>query len=992
MKMKLNRRTKTKFALWKKKKKSGEDVAAAALLTAIEEEGSEEECVSAKEEVAEVPLARRSSNVSVKSSASKKEEEAAAFGGDVAAIEKAVEALAAAEEEAKAEVLFDSSLLREREAKIAALEREVLSLRNQESEREKLGDMEVTLRVIKTSPISSPSPFERTDAQGLPMKDVPQPPTSLNSPTSISQFEYGITGATHRTQSYALMDEDKSISSEAEAEDSFIQNDDMSFVSDALSTHKKDEGQLTEFVEDVLSPMTCAADYIFCKMQCAFPNEVGDVDEILSSDLHHLIFKDDGGEEATQGDGASTQGEEGRDTRREDYNEDEEIELILDNNCLDEQGEGERGEGNDEGGADEPMKDEDEESVDEVRVLVEANVESASYSPAKGVVRKVGKLPLLSEDEVLIQVDATTISTRDCLERMRRNTNEDLKDEIWVPGHEIVGRVERTGTNSKSLLGKRIAALLPCGGGCASYVRIQAEDLIVLPEDADSNEVAALLSTYMTAYQCLESAVGKVVKVEEEGDDESVAPKEETSKRSFKWSLSGLFGNREEKKKRSPLYGKNVLIVGAGSIVGLALIDLARNAGANVYTVSHSAYMGVIREMGASHWYRMTQNKLWEADWAGAIDLIVDTVGDSNYNPSYYKVMKTRGRIVRVNITSCGEKYLEPTRKPEGLSLEFLNPLASYNERLFNDKDIGEYDVFDSFKADKELFEEDLAYLHNLLKVGKIGPKIVSQVGFDELEGEWEKLARGGTSGVVMVLPGQVMAEEEVETEEFDNEKEAEASIGGDEEEEAETEVFDNKADTVPLARSRSNVSIKSAASKKSTKSAQEEIANVPLARSRSNVSIKSASSKKSTRSVGLVSVGSLKDPKLVKGRRRPIDKEEIANAPLARSRSNVSIKSAASKKSTKSAQEEVAEVPVARSRSLVSFKPGPATVFDNKKEEEAGAFVGGDGAVIEKAVKADGDIVLVVVNKDEAGSFDGKDSTVDEAAMSLTAMASLQF
>ncbi|KAK1742720.1 hypothetical protein QTG54_006317 [Skeletonema marinoi] len=501
MKMKLNRRTKTKFALWKKKNKSGEDVAATALLAAIEEE----ECVSAQEEVAEVPVARSRSNVSGKASASKKstksvgpasvgslkdptpdsssdgpatvfdnkkEEEAAAFGGDEAVMEQAVKALAVAKEEAEAEVLFDSSLLREREAKIAALEREVLSLRNQESEREKLGDMEVTLRVIKTSPVSSPSPFERTDAQGLPMKDVPPPSTSSHSPTSITQFEYSITGATHRSHSYALMDEDKSISSEAEAgaEDSFVQNDDMSFVSDALSTHKKtDEGALTEFVEDVLSPMTCAADYMFCKMQCAFPNEVGDVDEILSSDLHHLIFKDDGGEEATQDDGASTQaGEEARDTRREDYNEDEEIELILDNNCLDEQGEGERGEGNDEGGADEPMKDEDEESVDEVRVIVEANVESASYSPAKGFVRKVGKLPLLSEDEVLIQVDATTISTRDCLERMRRNTNEDLKDEVWVPGHEIVGRVNRAGTNSKSLLGKRIAALLPYGGGCAS--------------------------------------------------------------------------------------------------------------------------------------------------------------------------------------------------------------------------------------------------------------------------------------------------------------------------------------------------------------------------------------------------------------------------------------------------------------------------------------------------------------------------------------------
>ena len=74
----------------------------------------------------------------------KKEEEAAAFGGDEAVMEQAVKALAVAKEEAEAEVLFDSSLLREREAKIAALEREVLSLRNQESEREKIGSLPFT--------------------------------------------------------------------------------------------------------------------------------------------------------------------------------------------------------------------------------------------------------------------------------------------------------------------------------------------------------------------------------------------------------------------------------------------------------------------------------------------------------------------------------------------------------------------------------------------------------------------------------------------------------------------------------------------------------------------------------------------------------------------------------------------------------------------------------------------------------------------------------
>ena len=55
---------------------------------------------------------------------------------------------------------------------------------------------------------------------------------------------------------------------------------------------------------------------------------------------------------------------------------------------------------------------------------------------------------------------------------------------------------------------KSIAAILPYGGGCSQYVRIRATDAIDLPKEAGSNEVIALLSTYMTAYQCLESVAG----------------------------------------------------------------------------------------------------------------------------------------------------------------------------------------------------------------------------------------------------------------------------------------------------------------------------------------------------------------------------------------------------------------------------------------------------------------------------------------------------
>jgi NADPH:quinone reductase-like Zn-dependent oxidoreductase len=369
-----------------------------------------------------------------------------------------------------------------------------------------------------------------------------------------------------------------------------------------------------------------------------------------------------------------------------------------------------------------PKKEEDVHSKGEEKIVIEV-MEPKGEEEIEIEVKKRRMMIGLSDDEVLIRVDATTISTRDCLERLRRDTNEELENDVWVPGHEIVGHVVRAGVNAEFLLNDRIAALLPYGGGCSQYVCINAKDAIALPEEAGSNELVALLSTYMTAYQCLESVVG-------------IEPQE----------IPLIAGDTGQ--KRSPLFGKNVLIVGAGSPVGLALVDLARNAGATVCTLSHSVHWSAIRQMGAKHIQSLSQKKLWKERWAGKMDLIVDTIGDSDYNPSFYKVMKTCGRLVRVNVTSCEKKYV-PLTGTQGNQMFRL--LKGYKERVINDKAI-EYDIFHSFNDDKELFTEDLAYLHGLLQIGKIRPKIFSRVAFDELEDEWEKVMEGETNGGVVVV------------------------------------------------------------------------------------------------------------------------------------------------------------------------------------------------------------------------------------------------
>eukprot|EP00984_Skeletonema_dohrnii_P005826 scaffold2058_cov197-Skeletonema_dohrnii-CCMP3373.AAC.1 len=97
---------------------------------------------------------------------------------------------------------------------------------------------------------------------------------------------------------------------------------------------------LSDFVDDVLYPISAVTDYMFCKMECAFPEAVEDANEYLSSNLHHLVFQGDekegeaqsDSEEDDAGDDEDAQGEE------EEENQEEGVEAVL--GCPEEQGEG----------------------------------------------------------------------------------------------------------------------------------------------------------------------------------------------------------------------------------------------------------------------------------------------------------------------------------------------------------------------------------------------------------------------------------------------------------------------------------------------------------------------------------------------------------------------------------------------------------------------------------------------------------------------------
>ena len=375
---------------------------------------------------------------------------------------------------------------------------------------------------------------------------------------------------------------------------------------------------------------------------------------------------------------------------------------------------------------------------------------SVAYSPLLGVVlSEYQVLPEIMDDEVLIRVEATSISTRDCLEQIRRINNDELKDELWVPGHEIVGRVVRAGREAKFLKKRRVAALLRNAGGNARYVRVHIDKLMSVPETASSKDLVYLLSTYMTAYQCLERALEEVNKstscVPTCGIKAIVSEDEDVD--------DDLLDQTGESGRRSSLYGKNVLIVGAGSPVGMALVELSRNAGARVYALSHSQHERALRKMNVYSWCALFDKDAWSQSWKGSMDVIIDTIGDYDNYTQFYNVMGSSGKFLRVNTTSSGKKFV-PMVGVNGEKDEFFSLFNDYKGSYIHNNAI-DYNIFDSFDEEKELFTEDFAYLHDLLQCRKIKRRVFSDVGFHNLEEEWQKFMGGKTkgNGIIVVSP-----------------------------------------------------------------------------------------------------------------------------------------------------------------------------------------------------------------------------------------------
>jgi putative PIG3 family NAD(P)H quinone oxidoreductase len=239
---------------------------------------------------------------------------------------------------------------------------------------------------------------------------------------------------------------------------------------------------------------------------------------------------------------------------------------------------------------------------------MKAVVVTAPGGPEKLELREVPD-PLPGEGEVLVDVKATALNRADLLQR--RGVYPPPQGASGLLGLECAGVVCALGSGlARARVGDRVMALLT-GGGYAERVAVHERLLLPIPERLSLEEAAAVPEAFLTATDALFGA-GRLVA------------------------------------------GECVLIPAAGSGIGTAALELAREIGATIIAVASGTKLERLRALApAAHFVDRTTgdfvSAVREASAGRGADVIVDLVGAA-YTAKYAECLATLGRQVIVGL------------------------------------------------------------------------------------------------------------------------------------------------------------------------------------------------------------------------------------------------------------------------------------------------------------------------------------------------------
>jgi NADPH2:quinone reductase len=195
-------------------------------------------------------------------------------------------------------------------------------------------------------------------------------------------------------------------------------------------------------------------------------------------------------------------------------------------------------------------------------------------------------IPNLGDDEVLVKVEAAGVNFPDAL--LVQGKYQIVIDPPFIPGNEICGVVESTGSNVSIPTGTKVIGLPPIGG-FAEYVSINKNLIIPVNSNFDVLSGASLPINYGTSYYAL-------------------------------------------KRRAKAVSGETVLILGASGGIGTASIQLSKIMGLNtICAVGSEEKETYVRNLGADEVIRYDKEDLKESAKSltngNGVDIVIDPVG-----------------------------------------------------------------------------------------------------------------------------------------------------------------------------------------------------------------------------------------------------------------------------------------------------------------------------------------------------------------------------
>ena len=200
------------------------------------------------------------------------------------------------------------------------------------------------------------------------------------------------------------------------------------------------------------------------------------------------------------------------------------------------------------------------------------------------------------EDQALVKVIASAVNPADPLTLSGKYAKEFGTHLPLIPGYDIAGIVEKTGSSvTKLKAGDAVYGYPTFGGGWAEYVCVTESEVAAKPKSLSFTEAAALPMGALTAWQALVDVA----------------------------QLKA---------------GQNILIHGGSGGVGSFAVQIAKIRGARVISTASTANQDLLRVLGVDQPIDYTTTKFEET--SPDVDAVLDPVGKQTLARSYGIVKK----------------------------------------------------------------------------------------------------------------------------------------------------------------------------------------------------------------------------------------------------------------------------------------------------------------------------------------------------------------